>query len=476
MLLEGLHAESDGFYAQVGFQYSNITQDNATSKVGTQVVQTPYKTVRLDQAFPSPIGTNWLAPSATDVKFTHQNNDNPATKRIQNLKTLVDWDGKTDINAAKTGYEQAEEQLIPKWVAYTIESANTKIPNAPNQVIGGMLGNLGVATRQVELYRNLYRLNQIQFSQLQSAFWTFETTSRQAAEALGFDQVGLSFPQGGSTTIPSLQAQILNLENAANTLTTALVNALTSVSNGNLVVKQMHQRQHIDSTIQQVSSQVSVLAKATQEVLSKYYKEHRSEFVGHYTRTIKKYLPAMQHSYTRSNLYGFNVQVGYKQFFGSLKRWGLRYYGSFSYSGGGGGKTSSSTNNIIYGVGVDALYNFFESSDQNTTSGLFLGLMLVGSSWGAKNTALTTIVNTCNNNSACKLQRKQSYFQLPLTFGFRINLGKHNGFEMGTRIPLLPILNYYATTATNYAEMGTYKQQIGFRRNASVYFNYVYNF
>ncbi|WP_104725817.1 hypothetical protein [Helicobacter felis] len=105
VLLEGLHAESDGFYAQVGFQYSNITQDNATSKVGTQVVQTPYKTVRLDQAFPSPIGTNWLAPSATDVKFTNQNNDNPATKRIQNLKTLVDWDGKTDINAAKTGYE-----------------------------------------------------------------------------------------------------------------------------------------------------------------------------------------------------------------------------------------------------------------------------------------------------------------------------------------------------------------------------------
>ncbi|WP_081458354.1 outer membrane beta-barrel protein [Helicobacter felis] len=68
----------------------------------------------------------------------------------------------------------------------------------------------------------------------------------------------------------------------------------------------------------------------------------------------------------------------------------------------------------------------------------------------------------------------QSYFQLPLTFGFRTNIGKHNGFEIGVRIPLLPMLNHYATII-NDGTIWIDKQQIGFRRNASVYFNYVYN-
>ncbi|WP_104749288.1 outer membrane protein [Helicobacter cynogastricus] len=171
------------------------------------------------------------------------------------------------------------------------------------------------------------------------------------------------------------------------------------------------------------------------------------------------------------------MQVGYKQFFGKKKRWGLRYYGSFSYNAGGSSsKANYGISNFVYGVGVDSLYNFFESKGYNTTSGIFLGLILVGSSWTIDSKALATTLNTCKSNKTCKLQMGQSYFQLPLTFGFRTNIGKHNGFEIGTRIPLLPMPYYYASMATDYAEMGTYKQQIGFRRNASVYFNYVYNF
>ncbi|WP_104682262.1 outer membrane protein [Helicobacter felis] len=468
VLLESLSAESDGFYAQVGFQYSNITQDNATSKLGTQVVQA-YQKVKLNQVFP--VNNNWLAPDATNISFGNRN-DNPAVNRIKNLHNLVVWDGKKDIGADKTGYEQAEQRLIPAWVFYTIGDAQAAMPNAPAQVVGSMLNNLGVMTRDV--IESYTRFHFEQTPQLQSAFQAFEATSQQAAKALGMDAVGLSFPQEGNVSIPVLQTQISNLGNAANTLTSALFNALVSTSGGNLVIDNAGQRTNISQAIQLDSSKLSVLAQATQKVLAEYYQAH-PELAKTYPSIIKKYLPTMQHSYTRSNLYGFNIQAGYKQFFGGAKRWGVRYYGSFSYNGGGQGKTNS-MNNFVYGVGVDGLYNFFESGDHNTTSGLFLGLMLVGSSWGAKTAALKTIINTCNNSSACKLQMKQSYFQLPLTFGFRTNLGKHNGFEIGTRIPLLPMPNYYATAATNYREMGTYKQQIGFRRNASVYFNYVYNF
>nr|WP_269446233.1 hypothetical protein [Helicobacter felis] len=50
------------------------------------------------------------------------------------------------------------------------------------------------------------------------------------------------------------------------------------------------------------------------------------------------------------------------------------------------------------------MYNFFESKDHKYTSGLFLGLMFVGSSWDINSRSLKTILNTCKHSSACKLQ------------------------------------------------------------------------
>ncbi|WP_285758622.1 outer membrane beta-barrel protein, partial [Helicobacter heilmannii] len=62
-----------------------------------------------------------------------------------------------------------------------------------------------------------------------------------------------------------------------------------------------------------------------------------------------------------------------------------------------------------------------------------------------------------------------SYFQIPLNLGFRTNVNRHNGFEIGLRIPL----------ATNYyfkGELDGTKLDIAYKRNVSVFFNYVYNF
>ncbi|WP_231622570.1 outer membrane beta-barrel protein, partial [Helicobacter heilmannii] len=85
----------------------------------------------------------------------------------------------------------------------------------------------------------------------------------------------------------------------------------------------------------------------------------------------------MQTMNSNGNMYGIDVQFGYKQFFGKKKRWGLRYYASFSYQHGTFMNSDTyALDNFVYGAGVDALYNFYESKDGKYTTGLFAGLML----------------------------------------------------------------------------------------------------
>ncbi|WP_120952824.1 outer membrane protein [Helicobacter sp. L8] len=173
---------------------------------------------------------------------------------------------------------------------------------------------------------------------------------------------------------------------------------------------------------------------------------------------------------SNGNMYGIDVQFGYKQFFGKKKRWGLRYYASFSWQHGTfmDGDTSE-LDNFVYGAGVDALYNFYESKDSKYTSGLFAGFMLAGSSWNVKGaSAWISRMNRIKAQGG-SAQMNTSYFQIPLNIGFRTNVSKHHGFEIGLRIPLA--VNYYFK-----GELDGNKETIAYKRNVSVFFNYVYNF
>ncbi|MDU9775024.1 outer membrane protein, partial [Helicobacter pylori] len=63
-------------------------------------------------------------------------------------------------------------------------------------------------------------------------------------------------------------------------------------------------------------------------------------------------------------LNGLGVQVGYKQFFGESKRWGLRYYGFFDYNHGyiKSSFFNSSSDVWTYGGGSDLLVNIINDS------------------------------------------------------------------------------------------------------------------
>ncbi len=146
------------------------------------------------------------------------------------------------------------------------------------------------------------------------------------------------------------------------------------------------------------------------------------------------------------NLYGADIQFGYKQFFGQSKHFGLRYYGIFSGQGGSyynkNGKYSQPSANLFYGAGVDALYNFYESNDR--TYGIFAGVMIGGSSWlmgEAKNKGKCVFKDKkgiCEsmNDSYSDLAKSNkipitkatfspTYVQFIVNVGFRTNFTKH---------------------------------------------------
>ncbi|WP_205437038.1 outer membrane protein [Helicobacter suis] len=199
------------------------------------------------------------------------------------------------------------------------------------------------------------------------------------------------------------------------------------------------------------------------------------------------------------DLYGADIQVGYKQFFGKTKRFGLRYYGFFS---GQGGSAIYQQNkmvitqpaaNLFYGAGIDALLNFYD--ENNSTFGVFAGVMLGGSSWlmgkGRQQdgqcvfaTPLTdcTTMNDYYNYYSYPPDYNANYVQFIFNVGFRANLSKHQGFEVGVRIPTIDD-PYYTTSATTssyggttYYTQGSFKQTLTFRRNIAAYLNYVINF
>ncbi|GAA8035733.1 hypothetical protein JP0564_06920 [Helicobacter pylori] len=99
--------------------------------------------------------------------------------------------------------------------------------------------------------------------------------------------------------------------------------------------------------------------------------------------------PSVVNTNNYGQMYGVDAMAGYKWFFGKAKRFGFRSYGYFSYNHAslsfvgsqlGIMEGASQVNNFAYGVGFDALYNFYESKWGSNTAGLFLGFGLGGDS------------------------------------------------------------------------------------------------
>ncbi|GAA7812365.1 outer membrane protein [Helicobacter pylori] len=173
-------------------------------------------------------------------------------------------------------------------------------------------------------------------------------------------------------------------------------------------------------------------------------------------------------------LNGLGVQVGYKQFFGESKRWGLRYYGFFDYNHGyiKSSFFNSSSDIWTYGGGSDLLVNIINDSvtrkNNKLSVGLFGGIQLAGTTW-----LNSQYVNLTAFNNPYSAKVNASNFQFLFNLGLRTNLATakkkdsehsaQHGIELGIKIPTINT-NYYSFLGT----------QLQYRRLYSVYLNYVF--
>ncbi|WP_235853054.1 outer membrane beta-barrel protein [Helicobacter labacensis] len=208
-------------------------------------------------------------------------------------------------------------------------------------------------------------------------------------------------------------------------------------------------------------------------------------------------------------LYGGNLQVGYKQFFGKPKLFGLRY---FAFASAQGGNYSYLTFNakaqsinatqsaavFFYGAGMDLLANFYDKNDQSF--GMFVGGILGGESWllgksyASNKTCQTQLplqarqcvsADAVWENQATMMESRGNQakyykipsFQVAIQAGLRVHLTKHQGFEVGVRYPFIPHPYYEEVDKNkwgNYGRGGS--AHITLQRKLVLFANYIYNF
>ncbi len=149
----------------------------------------------------------------------------------------------------------------------------------------------------------------------------------------------------------------------------------------------------------------------------------------------------LEHNSNSNNMNGFGVKMGYKQFFGKKRMFGLRYYGfyDFGYAQFGAGSSLVKATLSSYGAGTDFLYNVFtrKRGTEAIDIGFFAGIQLAGQTWK------TNFLDQVDGNH---LKPKDTSFQFLFDLGIRTNFSKiakqrrsrfSQGIEFGVKIPVL---------------------------------------
>ncbi|MGL2427489.1 SabA family sialic acid-binding adhesin [Helicobacter pylori] len=260
-------------------------------------------------------------------------------------------------------------------------------------------------------------------------------------------------------TILDFRGSLSNLNSTYNSITTTASNTPNSPFLKNLISQSTNPNspEGLKTVYQVNQSAYSQLLSATQEL-------------GH---NPFRRVGLISSQTNNGAMNGIGVQVGYKQFFGEKRRWGLRYYGFFDYNHAyiKSSFFNSASDVFTYGVGTDALYNFINdkaTKNSKISFGVFGGIALAGTSW-----LNSQYVNLATFNNFYNAKMNVANFQFLFNLGLRMNLAKNkkkasdhaaqHGMELGVKIPTINT-NYYSLLGT----------QLQYRRLYSVYLNYVF--
>ncbi|AHN35529.1 membrane protein [Helicobacter pylori oki112] len=260
-------------------------------------------------------------------------------------------------------------------------------------------------------------------------------------------------------TILDFRGSLSHLNNTYNSITTIASNTPNSPFLKNLISQSTNSNnpEGLKTVYQLNQSAYSQLLSATQEL-------------GH---NPFRRVGLISSQTNNGAMNGIGVQVGYKQFFGEKRRWGLRYYGFFDYNHAyiKSSFFNSASDVFTYGVGTDVLYNFINdkaTKNNKISFGVFGGIALAGTSW-----LNSQYVNLATFNNFYSAKMNVANFQFLFNLGLRMNLAKNkkkasdhvaqHGVELGVKIPTINT-NYYSLLGT----------QLQYRRLYSVYLNYVF--
>ncbi len=518
-------ASTDNTTAAADKAYESSTYDSTVSGAAQKVETDNIAVQTAEQALKSAVEKVQADANATDFNETtfktDQAAEQTAEKALQQAESKLNTDQQT-LNTALQDQTKTPTPSTPPTKKDDTSgsgsdkdqhtaSSGTPAPSTPpakkDETSGGTSGNT-VASQLTKDTTMVNNLKSVSVSGMNTTLSGVETMSQQTAtiSALlsGNPNLGSVIPnaQGLNSAFSALEsaqntlkgylnsssAMIGQLINGSNAVVGALDKAINQVDMAlaDLAMSDTQKTQAVALAAASDSATTTTDAINFLNALKNNLTAQKDAFMSVH-KNIQTAVAQAQATYTPSvintnnygQMYGVDAMAGYKWFFGKTKRFGFRSYGYYSYNHAnlsfvgsqlGIMEGVSQVNNFTYGVGFDALYNFYESKEGYNTAGLFVGFGLGGDSFIVQGESyLKSQMQICNNTAGCSASMNTSYFQMPVEFGFRSNFSKHSGIEVGFKLPLF--------TNQFYKERGVDGSvDVFYKRNFSIYFNYMINF
>ncbi|GAA6787238.1 Hop family outer membrane protein HopA [Helicobacter pylori] len=472
LMVSSLLAEDDGVFMSVGYQIGEAAQ----------MVKNTGEIQKVSNAYEN---LNNLLTRYNELKQTASNTNSSTAQAIDNLKESANR-LKTTPNTANQAVSSALSSAVAMWQVIASNLANNSLSaseyekiNTISQSLQNTLENKNTANNNTTIENDYDQL-------LTQASTIINTLQSQCPGIDGGNGKPWGINASGNAcnifgnTFSAITSMIDSAKKAAeqfrrtdpnqpNTFTNAdfnkNLNQVSSVINDTISYLKGENLATIYNTLQKTPGSKGFQSLVSRSSYSYSLNETKySEF----QTTTKEFgnnpfrsVGLINSQSNNGAMNGVGVQLGYKQFFGKNKFFGIRYYAFFDYNHAyiKSNFFNSASNVFTYGAGSDLLLNFINGgSDKNRkiSFGIFGGIALAGTTWLNSQSANLKITN-----SAYSAKINNTNFQFLFNTGLRLQ-GIHHGVELGVKIPTINT-NYYSF-------MGA---KLAFRRLYSVYFNYV---
>ncbi|WP_187927448.1 outer membrane beta-barrel protein [Helicobacter pylori] len=472
LMISSLFAEDDGAYMSVGYQIGEAAQ----------MVKNTGEIQKVSNAYEN---LNNLLTRYNELKQTATNTDSSTAQAIDNLKETASR-LKTTPNTANQAVSSALSSAVGMWQVIASNLANNSLSTseyeklkATSQLLQNTLENKNNNLTIGNDYEQLLTQASTIISTLQSQCPSVDggngtpwgiNASGNACAIFGntFNAIN-SMIDSAKKAAAEARRTAPEDPNQQNAFTNAdfnkNLNQVSSVIEKTISYLKGDNLETIYNTIQKTPN-----SKGFQSLVSRSsysYSLNETQY-SQFQTTTKEFghnpfrsVGLINSQSNNGAMNGVGVQLGYKQFFGKNKFFGIRYYGFFDYNYAyiKSNFFNSASNVFTYGAGSDLLLNFINGgSDRNrkVSFGIFGGIALAGTTWLNNQSANLKITN-----NAYSAKINNTNFQFLFNTGLRLQ-GIHHGIELGVKIPTINT-NYYSF-------MGA---KLAYRRLYSLYLNYV---